>query len=206
MVRADVREFIRCHGLLHGVGSECGVYAVTIDGYVAYIDTSKNMLKTCFGHIARTVNKTPLSRRFYRILFDAWINKHVVDCKVLEVCPEDALAEKKKEALLKFDPPLAGVAHDERKLPAVWIGVDGTAAGDTVKKLVTAFIDPLVQLIVGSQEGLQVASFTVEVAGRKGEFMYGAFISSLITLVAVALVVYGIIHLLKLDKLDKKAE
>ena len=82
----------------------------------------------------------------------------------------------------------------------------GTAAGDTVKKLVTAFIDPLVQLIVGSQEGLQVASFTVEVAGRKGEFMYGAFISSLITLVAVALVVYGIIHLLKLDKLDKKAE
>ena len=30
----------------------------------------------------------------------------------------------------------------------------GTAAGDTVKKLVTAFIDPLVQLIVGSQQGL----------------------------------------------------
>ena len=106
MVRADVKEFIRCHGLLHGVGSECGVYAVTIDGYVAYVGKSKNMLKTCFGHIARTVNKTPLSRRFYRVLFDAWINKHVVDCKVLETCPESALAEKEKEALLKFDPPL----------------------------------------------------------------------------------------------------
>ena len=82
----------------------------------------------------------------------------------------------------------------------------GTAAGDTVKKLVTAFIDPLVQLIVGSQEGLQAASFTVEIADRKGEFMYGAFISSLITLVAVALVDYAIIHLLKLDKLDKKKD
>lgn len=82
----------------------------------------------------------------------------------------------------------------------------GTAAGDTVKKLVQAFIDPLVQLIVGSQEGLQAASFTVEIAGRKGEFMYGAFISSLITLVAVALVVYAIIHFLKLDKLDKKKD
>ncbi len=82
----------------------------------------------------------------------------------------------------------------------------GTAAGDTVKKLVTAFIDPLVQLIVGSQEGLQAASFSVEIAGRKGEFLYGAFVSSLITLLAVAFVVYAIIHFLKLDKLDKKKD
>lgn len=82
----------------------------------------------------------------------------------------------------------------------------GTAAGDTVKKLVTAFIDPLVQLIVGSQEGLQAASFTVNVGDRQGEFMYGAFISSLITLVAVAFIVYAIIHFLKLDKLDKKKD
>ena len=75
----------------------------------------------------------------------------------------------------------------------------GTAAGDTVKKLVTAFIDPLVQLIVGSQQGLQAASF-------RGEFLYGAFISSLITLLAVAFVVYAIVHFLKLDKLDKKKD
>ncbi len=82
----------------------------------------------------------------------------------------------------------------------------GTAAGDTVKKLVTAFIDPLVQLVVGSQQGLQAASFSIEIAGRKGEFLYGAFISSLITLLAVAFVVYVIIHFLKLDKLDKKKD
>ena len=82
----------------------------------------------------------------------------------------------------------------------------GTAAGDTVKKLVTAFIDPLVQLIVGSQQGLQAASFTVEFAGRRGEFLYGAFISSLITLLAVAFVVYAIVHFLNLDKLDKKKD
>jgi large conductance mechanosensitive channel protein len=82
----------------------------------------------------------------------------------------------------------------------------GTAAGDTVKKLVTAFIDPLVQLIVGSQKGLQAASFTVEIAGRKAEFLYGAFVSSLITLLAVAFVVYAIVHFFKLDKLDKKKD
>ena len=82
----------------------------------------------------------------------------------------------------------------------------GTAAGDTVKQLVGAFIDPLVQLIVGSQAGLKAASFTVDVFGRKAEFAWGAFVSSLITLLAVAFVVYAIVHLMKLDKLDKKKE
>lgn len=82
----------------------------------------------------------------------------------------------------------------------------GTAAGDTVKKLVEAFIDPLVQLIIGSQEGMQAASFSVDVAGRQAEFAYGAFISSLITLLAVAFVVYTIVHFLKLDKMDKKKD
>lgn len=82
----------------------------------------------------------------------------------------------------------------------------GTAAGDTVKQLVSAFIDPIVQLIIGSQEGLKAASFTVDVLGRKAEFGWGAFVSSLITLLAVAGVVYAIVHFLKLDKLDKKKD
>ncbi len=82
----------------------------------------------------------------------------------------------------------------------------GTAAGDTVKQLVGAFIDPLVQLIVGSQAGLKAASFNVDIFGRKADFTWGAFVSSLITLLAVALVVYGIVHFLKLDKLDKKKD
>ena len=106
-------------------------------------------------------------------------------------------------------PHVAGFVNFIREQGVVGMAVGlaiGTAAGDTVKKLVTAFIDPLVQLIVGSQQGLQSASFTVEVAGRKGEFLYGAFVSSLITLIAVAFVVYAIIHFLKLDKLDKKKD
>lgn len=82
----------------------------------------------------------------------------------------------------------------------------GTAAGDTVKQLVGAFIDPIVQLIIGSQAGLKAATFTVDIFGRKAEFAWGAFVSSLITLLAVALVVYGIVHMLKLDKLDKKKD
>lgn len=120
-----------------------------------------------------------------------------------------ALKEKKIVSAAIKDTHMAGFVNFIREQGVVGLAVGlaiGTAAGDTVKKLVTAFIDPLVQLVVGSQQGLQSASFTVEVAGRKGEFLYGAFISSLITLIAVAFVVYAIVHFLKLDKLDKKKD
>ena len=120
-----------------------------------------------------------------------------------------ALKEKKIVSAAIKDTHMAGFVNFIREQGVIGMAVGlaiGTAAGDTVKKLVTAFVDPLVQLIVGSQQGLQSASFTVEVAGRKGEFLYGAFVSSLITLIAVAFVVYAIIHFLKLDKLDKKKD
>ena len=120
-----------------------------------------------------------------------------------------AIKEKKIVSAAIKDTHMSGFIDFIREQGVVGLAVGlaiGTAAGDTVKKLVTAFIDPLVQLIVGSQQGLQSASFTVEVAGRKGEFLYGAFVSSLITLIAVAFVVYAIVHFLKLDKLDKKKD
>ena len=120
-----------------------------------------------------------------------------------------AIKEKKIVSAAIKDTHTARFVNFIREQGAVGMAVGlaiGTAAGDTVKKLVTAFVDPLVQLIVGSQQGLQSASFTVEIAGRKGEFLYGAFVSSLITLIAVAFVVYAIIHFLKLDKLDKKKD
>ena len=106
MVRADVKEFIRCHGLLHDVGSESGLYAITIDGYIAYVGASKDMEKACIGQIYRILNKTPFSRKKYRILGDAWINKHTVDCKLLERCAEAEIDAKMKELLKKYDPPL----------------------------------------------------------------------------------------------------
>ncbi len=119
------------------------------------------------------------------------------------------LADQKFAQTIVKDSHMGGFINFIREQGVVGLAVGlaiGTAAGDTVKKLVTAFIDPLVQLIVGSQKGLQAASFTVEFAGRKGEFLYGAFVSSLITLLAVAFVVYAIVHFFKLDKLDKKKD
>ena len=82
----------------------------------------------------------------------------------------------------------------------------GTAAGATVKTLVEGFINPIVQFIVGSQEALVAASWHVELWGRTADFKWGAFVSSAITLLATAFVIYLIIHALKLDRLDKKKE
>jgi len=82
----------------------------------------------------------------------------------------------------------------------------GAAAGDTVRKLVEGFINPVVQFVVGSQEALMNATWTFKAWGREAEFAWGAFVSSLITLLATAFVIYLIIHFLKLDRLDKKKE
>lgn len=80
----------------------------------------------------------------------------------------------------------------------------GTAAGDTVRKLVEGFINPFVQLLVGSQAKLNSATWTIEMFGRTADIAWGAALSSAITLLATALVIYWLVHIFKLDKLDKK--
>lgn len=80
----------------------------------------------------------------------------------------------------------------------------GTAAGDTVRKLVEGFINPIVQFVVGSGDKLNTATWHVELFGRSADFAWGAAVSSTITLIATALVIYWLVHIFKLDKLDKK--
>lgn len=82
----------------------------------------------------------------------------------------------------------------------------GTAAGDTVKKLVEGFINPIVQFIVGSGDKLATATWHVELFGRSADFAWGAALSSAITLLATALVIYWLVNVFKLDKLDKKKQ
>ena len=80
----------------------------------------------------------------------------------------------------------------------------GAAAGDTVKKLVEGFINPIVQFIVGTETTLATATWTFRAFGREATFAWGAAVSSAIALVATALVIYWLIHIFKLDRLDKK--
>lgn len=81
----------------------------------------------------------------------------------------------------------------------------GTAAGASVKTIVDSLINPLVALIT---QGVDLSSvkWTVHVGKGTAVFGWGAVISSLITLLATALVVYWVIHLAKLDRLDKAKE
>jgi len=90
----------------------------------------------------------------------------------------------------------------------------GTAAGATVKQIVEGFINPIITLLVGSQEGLMEAKWHValcskeaqelDMCSRQADFAWGAVLSSLITLLATALVIYWVVRVAKLDRLDKK--
>lgn len=80
----------------------------------------------------------------------------------------------------------------------------GTAAGAAVRSIVEGFINPMITLLVGSQEGLMAAKWHVEIGSRQADFAWGAVLSSLITLLATALVIYWVVKVAKLDRLDKK--
>jgi len=82
----------------------------------------------------------------------------------------------------------------------------GTAAGATVKTIVEGFITPIVQFIVGTHAGLESNVWHVALWGRTADFKWGAALSSTITLIATALVIYWMINIFKLDRLDKKKE
>ncbi len=82
----------------------------------------------------------------------------------------------------------------------------GTAAGATVKTIVEGFITPIVQFIVGTHKGLESNIWHLELWGRTADFKWGAAVSSAITLLATALVIYWIVNVFKLDRLDKKKD
>jgi large conductance mechanosensitive channel len=81
----------------------------------------------------------------------------------------------------------------------------GTAAGASVKVIVDQLINPLVALMTQGVDLSKLAS-TVKVGNETVSFGWGAVVSSLITLLATAFVVYFVIHLAKLDRLDKKKD
>ena len=80
----------------------------------------------------------------------------------------------------------------------------GVAAGATVQTIVSGFIDPIVGFIVG---GGDLATLTWNTGlSRGGEdlvFAWGAIVSSVITLLATAFVIFFIVQKSGLTKLDK---
>ena len=83
----------------------------------------------------------------------------------------------------------------------------GTQAGKAVEAIVKGFINPIVSFVVGDTKGLDNATWTLyENSDRALIIGWGGVVSALITLTAVAAVIYYIVHGLKLDKLDRKKD
>lgn len=82
----------------------------------------------------------------------------------------------------------------------------GTQVGSTVKVIVDGFINPMVGFIIGNTNGLQAAKWHIAAGHRSMDIAYGAIISSAITLIAVAFVIYYVVHGFRLDRIDLKDE
>lgn len=86
----------------------------------------------------------------------------------------------------------------------------GTAAGASVKTIVDQLIAPLVGLLTRGVDlnSLKWVLISADPAHRHNEVAigWGLIISSLITLLATAFIVYEVVHLAKLDRLDRKKE
>lgn len=83
----------------------------------------------------------------------------------------------------------------------------GASAGAAVKSIVDNFINPIVGFLIGgvSLEQLKWETGATN-AGKELVFGWGAILSAVITLLATAFVIYQLVHIAKLDKLDKKKD
>jgi len=89
----------------------------------------------------------------------------------------------------------------ERGVVGLAIGfILGGAVTKVVSSLVTDLINPLIGLILGSTKGLEAARLNF--FGAK--LMYGHFLSTALDFLIVAMVVYLMVKVLGLGKLDKK--
>jgi large conductance mechanosensitive channel len=101
--------------------------------------------------------------------------------------------------------PVSGFTDFLRQNAIVALAVGfvvGTQVQGVVKQLIASFIDPLTALLFGGV-ALSSRTFTLHFGHQYANFGWGAFVFVLIDFLFVLAVVYGVIKLFKLDKLDK---
>lgn len=76
----------------------------------------------------------------------------------------------------------------------------GGAISKVVSSFVTDIINPFISIVLGSTQGLRETYFSIGV----NKIMYGNFIANIIDFLVIGFVVYYTIHILKMDRLDKK--
>ena len=84
----------------------------------------------------------------------------------------------------------------------------GGAVSVMVKSLIDNIVMPPIGLLLGSAEGLKGLSVVIGTTsdGVSTVLNYGIFINDFINFIIIAVVVYLVVHLLKIDRLDKKKD
>ena len=82
----------------------------------------------------------------------------------------------------------------------------GTQVTATTKSIADGFINPIVGFILGGNSTLASDKWHFSLGHRSMDIGWGAILSSMITLLAVAAVIYFVVKGLGLDKLDKPKE
>ena len=132
-----------------------------------------------------------------------------VEAKRAAAVAKTAAAKAKASQVTKGQ--AAGFFNFVREQGVVGLAVGlaiGTAAGASVKVIVEQLISPLVGLIT---RGVELSSLKWVILAAQNNHAevaigWGAILSSFITLLATALVVYLVVHLAKLDRIDKKKD
>jgi len=81
----------------------------------------------------------------------------------------------------------------------------GTQIKAVVDQLIASFINPLLGLVLPGEGDLNQKTFTLTLFDKQAVFSYGAFIFVMLSFLIVALVIYYIVKILRLDKLQKPA-
>jgi len=103
---------------------------------------------------------------------------------------------------------LAGFLTFVREQGVVGLAVGlavGTQAAVLVAQIVSSIITPILDLLVG-KGGLEGLKWTVTIGDRTGVFTFGTLIDVIIRFLAVVFVIYLVVHVMKLDRLDKKKD
>jgi large-conductance mechanosensitive channel len=105
--------------------------------------------------------------------------------------------------------PVSGFVEFIREHAIVGLAIGfivGAQARVLVDQLVKSFVDPAAGLLVGGAGTLSSKTASLHHDGHVTVFAWGAFVYSLIDFIGVLIVVYVVIKIFNLDKLDKKKE
>lgn len=106
-----------------------------------------------------------------------------------------------------FERQVSGFMGFLRERTVVTIAVSfvvATQVQAVVNQLIESFLDPLTQVLFGSE--LSSETFTITHNNKPVEFGWGAFVYQLISFFVVVITIYMLIKFLKLDKFEKKPD